>query len=137
MLDTLIATLFLAPILSECFGNPKSFLILLALFGPSLLSFLTSVSPAISFSPLDKRTRFKEVISFPMTHPLTDFLKWTPSLLHLYPVLPGAKSNFFLFLVRTPYFMANPLLSDPPVILKIHPSSPCPNLSPSTSSPNL
>lgn len=33
--------------------------------------------------------------------------------------------------------MANPLLSDPPVILKMQPSSPRPNLSPSTSSPNL
>ena len=123
--------------LSKCLGMEKNFLILLALFGPNLLSNLTSVRPLMSYSPFWTKIMLKEVISFPIMHPLTDFLFMVPSLLALYPLVPGANNNFFFPIVNTPCFIPNPFLSLPPVILKTQPSKPIPKSLPLTSWPNL
>lgn len=80
---TLIFSASLTPLLSKCLGRLKSFLILLALFGPNLRGFLASVNPAISVSPFWTNTKLMELISGPKTQPLTLFLFLVPSLLAL------------------------------------------------------
>jgi hypothetical protein len=56
---------------------------LLALFGPSLLGTVVSVTPGIYFSPFLTMVTERFLISGPTTHPLTDFLTLSPVLLAL------------------------------------------------------
>lgn len=70
--------------LSSCFFfKLNNFLILLALFGPNLLGFETSVSPGISLAPLWVMVKKIALMSFPTMHPLTVFLFISPVLLGL------------------------------------------------------
>jgi len=92
---------------------------LLALLGPNLLGTEVSVKPAISVSPLLTMTKNKALISAPTIQPLTVFLFFSPVLLYLYEDIPSDNNNFVLPLIKTPYFMAKPYLSFPPIILKV------------------
>lgn len=77
------------------------------------------------------------LISGPTIHPLTDFLFLSPFLLALYPVAPGERRSLILLMVKIPCFIANPSLSNPPVILNTYPLNYSPRLSASTSWPIL
>ena len=90
----------------------------MALLGPSLLDFVSSVSPGISFSPFLTRIKERVLMSGPTMHPLMDFLFLSPFLLALYPLVPGARRSLILLLQKIPCFMAKPSLSNPPAILK-------------------
>jgi hypothetical protein len=79
----LLTTHFLTKAISSVFFKAKSFLILLALFGPNLLGISTSVRPGISLSPFLEMERATTQISCPIMHPLTDFLFLSPVLLSL------------------------------------------------------
>ena len=91
---------------------------LLALFGPSLLDETVSVSPGIYFSPFLTMVTERVLMSFPTMHPLTDLLFLYPVLFALYPDAPGARRSLILPFVKIPCFIANPSLSNPPLILK-------------------
>jgi len=108
-----------------------------ALLGPSLLGLVSSVSPGISFSPFLIRVRERVLMSGPTIQPRTDLLFLYPFLLTRYPDVPGERSSLILLLQKTPCFMANPSLSNPPLILKIYPLNSSPRVSASTSWPIL
>jgi len=77
-------TLFLtrAPSLSSFLVSSKAnnLLILVTLFGPTLLGSYLSENPSIGFSPSLTKERDKALISYPTMHPLTDFLFLSPFL---------------------------------------------------------
>lgn len=104
---------------SDFFFKLNNFLMLLALFGPNLLGVLASVNPGISLSPFWVMVRKRALISFPTIHPLTVFLFLSPVLLGLYKLVPDLRRSLVLPLIKTPYFMAKPYLSFPPIILKV------------------
>lgn len=54
-------------------------------------------------------------------HPLTDFLRRSPSRLGRKQECPLLRSNLTRTLVRIPCFMGNPCLSLPPAILRTYP----------------
>lgn len=68
---------------SSFFLRAKACLMLLTLFGPSLLGLGASVSPGISASPLTRTLRAMTARSGPQMHPLADFLFLSPVLLGL------------------------------------------------------
>ena len=124
----------------------------LALFGPSLLGLSESVRPGTSPIPFSRTFKKMTARSGPQMHPLTDFLFLSPVLLGLYKVVSNVIIKvrrkpfcYLLFLrriltlwfTRIPYFMANPCLSLPPVILRVYPLNSSPITTPSTSDPIL
>jgi hypothetical protein len=68
---------------SSFFLRANTFLIVEALFGPSLLGLSASVIPGISASPFLTIVRAITERSGPVMHPLTDFLLRSPALLGL------------------------------------------------------
>ena len=82
-MNFLLITHFLTKAISSVFLRAKSFLILLALFGPNLLGISVSVNPGISLSPFLEIERDKTAISCPTMQPLMDVLVLSPVLLAL------------------------------------------------------
>ena len=82
-MNFLLTTHFLTKAISSVFLSAKSFLILLALFGPNLLGISVSVNPGISAYPFFEIKSDKTAISCPTMHPLIDLLLLSPVLLAL------------------------------------------------------
>jgi len=106
---------------------------LLALFGPSFLGRLVSVTPAISYSPFLTICKARTLMSGPTIHPLIDFLFLKPLLLSVKQEWPAVNRSLTLPLANTPYFIGKPYLSFPPAILNIYPLNSSPKESASIS----
>lgn len=133
LLNVLLITDFFTRIWSSSFLRPKSFFILFALFGPSFLGKLVSVTPAISCSPFLTIYKASTLMSGPTMHPRMDFLFLKPLLLSVKHECPADKRRRTLPLANTPYFIGKPCLSFPPAILNMYPLNSSPKESASTS----